>query len=77
MFWVKFFVLAAFVLTNFAAKPAIRELSEEEDLELERELKLMNKSPIKTIEVRALILFFIIFPYTLYLNIIDSILLHI
>ncbi|XP_024010227.1 uncharacterized protein LOC18014456 [Eutrema salsugineum] len=50
MFLVKCFVLAAFVLTSCVAKPANRELSVEEDLELERQLKLLNKSPVKTVE---------------------------
>ncbi|CAN8308290.1 unnamed protein product [Cochlearia groenlandica] len=50
MFWLKFFVLAIFVLTNCTAKPAIRELSDEEDLELERQLKIINKSPVKTVK---------------------------
>lgn len=53
MFWVKLFVLVALVLTSCVVNPAIRELSEEEDLELERQLKLMNKSPVKTVEVRV------------------------
>ncbi|CAH2071256.1 unnamed protein product, partial [Thlaspi arvense] len=40
----------AFVLTSSVAKPAARELSEEEDFELERQLKLMNKPSVKTIK---------------------------
>lgn len=61
MFWLKLFVLVALVLTSCVAKPAaIRELSEEEDFELERQLKLLNKPPVKTVEVRTVFFFLII-----------------
>ncbi|CAH8273016.1 unnamed protein product [Arabidopsis lyrata] len=50
MFCMKLFVFVALVLTSCVANPAFKELSEEEDLELERQLKVMNKSPVKTIE---------------------------
>lgn len=54
MFWMKFFILAVFLLTSCVAKPATRELYEE-DLKLERQLKLINKPSVKTVKVRALL----------------------
>ena len=56
MFGMKFFVLAVFAL-SCVAKPTTRELYEE-DLKLERQLKLINKPSVKTVKVRALLYFY-------------------
>ncbi|KAG5387366.1 hypothetical protein IGI04_038836 [Brassica rapa subsp. trilocularis] len=50
MFGMKFFVLAVFAL-SCVAKPTTRELYEE-DLKLERQLKLVNKPSVKTVKMR-------------------------
>ncbi|KAL0732559.1 hypothetical protein Bca4012_008768 [Brassica carinata] len=46
---MKFFILAVFALTSCVAKPTTRELYEE-DLKLERQLKLINKPSVKTVK---------------------------
>ena len=57
MFGMKFFILAVFALTSCVAKPTTRELYEE-DLRLERQLKLINKPSVNTVKVRALLNFY-------------------
>ncbi|CAF2116056.1 hypothetical protein HID58_083729 [Brassica napus] len=49
MFGMKFFILAVFALTSCVAKPTTRELYEE-DLKLERQLKLINKPSVNTVK---------------------------